>query len=173
METLRTLIVSVGGTVAGVLCFVLPFTAFALPVAEGGNYFVYTLTTRCISAMTSVFSEGWAWVAPIVGKLLTGALFCLAVSVIVLLINWGMRKCVRQIAKGKFSRILDGCLASLIYIVIGLVVCLLIWALWYVLGRFDVFYITEIFTEEATLSNTLFNMCDSIIAPFINGLLGA
>ena len=66
------------------------------------------------------------------------------------------------------TRSVDGALAGLIYLVFGIIVCVLVWAVWYVLARYGIFNVEELFTSETTLSKGLFDMCDASLSPLLD-----
>ncbi len=163
-ETMRSLI-RFAGFAFTFLCFYLPFSKSA---AAGGNVLLYGLTSRCVNAITKIFGEGkLAWLAPIVGKIFAGILLAAFFVAVTLFLNWALKKLAEWTAAHKFTRITDGVMAFILYLVLGIVVCLLVWALWYLLARYGIFNVHELFTEEASLSNGVFNLSGSIIEPLL------
>ena len=164
VETLRSLMKFVG-LFAVLFSFYLPFSALA---KEGGSYFLWAFTERCVKAMQNIFGEGsMAWLAPIVGKLLTGLLSALFLVAVFVFVNWVLRKLGEFTIKHPVARVMDGIFSGLIYLIVGIIVCFLVWAVWYLLTRYGIFNVTEIFSEEATLSNGLFNVLEAFIEPLL------
>ena len=164
VETFRGLMKFVG-LFAVLFAFYLPFSAWA---KEGGYYFLWAFTERCVSAMKGIFGEGnLAWLAPIVGKLLTGLLSAGFFIAVFLLINWILKRLGEFTIKHPFARVMDGILSGIIYFFVGLIVCLLVWAIWYLLTRYGIFDVKAMFSETATLSNGLFNVLEALIEPLL------
>lgn len=159
-ESFRSLM-KVVGLVLTLLCFYLPFSFLA---AEGGNGFLYGLTSRCVNAMTKIFGDGdLSWLAPIVAKILAGLLLAAFTVALFVFLNWVLKKLAAWTEKHKFTKIVDGIMAFILYLAIGIAVCCLVWAIWYLLARYGIFNVNELFTEETTLSNGLFNTLGGII----------
>ena len=164
VETFRGLMKFVG-LFAVLFAFYLPFSAWA---KEGGYYFLWAFTERCVSAMKGIFGEGnLAWLAPIAGKLLTGLLSAGFFVAVFLLINWILKRLGEFTIKHPFARVMDGILSGLIYFFVGVIVCLLVWAVWYLLTRYGIFDVKAMFSETATLSNGLFNVLEAVIEPLL------
>lgn len=167
MESLRKLLVNIGSIVAVALCFWLPFSKLAVQNAEGTNLLA-SLVGRCGSAMTTVLGEKLGQFGPTVGKILAGILLAVVVILFFVLLNWIMKKLVAVVEKYGFTRSVDGALAGLIYLVFGIIVCVLVWVVWYVLARYGIFNVEELFTSEATLSKGLFDVCDASLSPLLD-----
>lgn len=165
VETLRVLIVNVGSIVLVGLCFWVPFSKFA---QVGGNSFFYTLVSRCTSAITALGAS--AKVSAIVAKILSGVLLAALAVVAVVLLNLLLRLAVRGIDKVEAIRAIDGVFAALLYLVIGVAVCALIWAIMYVLSYYGIFKAGGLFTGETCLSKGLFDTFDVYLKPWIEKL---
>ena len=150
------------GLVLTCLCFYFPFSAAA---NEGGNVLLYGLTSRCVNAMTKIFNGGW--IAPIIGKILAGLLLAVFTVAVFVFMNWVLKKLADWTENHAFTRTVDGIMAFVLYLVIGVVVCFLVWAVWYLLARYGIFNVNELFTEETTLSNGIYNLCGGIIEPLL------
>ena len=159
---MRNLVRFVGFAFA-IVCLYLPFA-----VKEGGNIFLYGLTTRCVNAMTKIFGNGkLAFIAPVVGKIIAGLLLAVFFVAVTYVLNWALKKLADWIHGHSFTRITDGILAFVLYLVLGIIVCLLVWAIWYLLARYGIFHVDELFTADASLSNGVFNLAGSIIEPLL------
>lgn len=169
LETIRVLIVNVGSIVAVILCFYLPFSKYA---GEGGNYFLHTLVDRCRVPVNALLGESAAAFVPVVSKIVSGFLLAVAVVVVVLLLNWLLKKLVDIVENVGFLRVIDGALSGVAYLIIGIVVVLAVWIVWYILARVGVFNVTELFSEGAVLSNGIFKACEVYVEPFLQTVKG-
>ena len=166
LETVRSLLVNIVSIVAVALCFYLPFSPFAVPVSEGGDYFLSAFVTRC-TAMTAGLGLPET-VAPIVGKILTGIFLAVFVILVLVLINWILKKLVEVVENVKFFRAVDGALSCVVYLVIGIVVVALVWAVWYAMAHYGLFYVEQLFTEESALSSGLFKTYELYLEPYLD-----
>ncbi len=153
------------GLFAAFFCLYLPFSPWAV---EGGPKLLYGLTTRCVNAGQSIFGAGaLGWLAPIVGKLFAGLLLMIVVIVITVLLNWVLTKVATWSCENSVAKIIDGTAAAILYLFIGIAVCLLVWAFWYLLARYGIFNVQELFTEQSSLSSGLFKLMGGIIEPLL------
>ncbi len=153
------------GLALGILCLCLPFT-----VQSGGSGLLYNLTARCINACTSIFGESASWLSPILGRVIAGLLLLIADIVLFVVLHWALGKLSDWTAKHRFTRLLDGAVAALVYLLIGMMVCLLVWGVWCVLARYGIFNVQKLFTEEATLSNGLYKAMSGIVDLAMDGV---
>ncbi len=149
------------GLALGIYCLIAPFTA----AADGASALLYGLTSRCIIAGRSIFGE--TWYAPLIAKLFAGLLLLIFDIAVFVFLNWVLTKGAEWAVKHRFTRLMDGAFASIIYLFIGILVCLLVWAFWYLLARYGIFNVQELFTAEAPISGGLFNTMGGIIEPLL------
>ena len=149
-NTLRALLVKAGGVVAGIGSFVIPFTK----LAKKG--FLLTFVNKCVGATASMGLS--ATVGGIVGKLLAGFLLCLAVIVAVILLNLLLKGLVALINDIGFFRVIDGAFATLIYFVISVAVCAVIFFIFAVLAKYGIANIGKAFAEDG-LATKLLGTC--------------
>lgn len=157
---LRSLIIGLGTTVAVVLGFYIPFSPFA---KEGGVYFLHTFVSKCGNAITAVGLTGT--VGSIVGKLFAGLILAAFVLVIMLLLNWLLKLAIEGISGVGFLESIDQALSCLVYLFIGLLVCLLVWAVIYFLGTQGIFDTTEIFGNNTILSQGIYDTFELRLRP--------
>lgn len=163
-ETMRSLI-KFAGFIFTLLCFYFPFSASA---AEGGNVLLYGLTSRCVNAISKIFGDGsLAWLAPVIGKILAGILLAAFSIATTIFLVWVFRKLADWTEDHAFTRITDGVMAFILYLVIGVAVCLFVWMVWYLLSRYGIFNVNELFTEQSSLSNGVYNLAGGIIEPLL------
>ena len=161
--SLRALLMAIGGVVVAVFCFSLPFTAKTGLAA--------TITTRSAAFISKILKmEGV--IAEIVGKIFAGLLLFAIGMVILSLINMVLGKCCKAIKGVKPVRILDGILACILYLLIGAVLCLGMWMLFYTLDSCELIFIGNLFGEKAPLSQGFFGVAKQYIQPVLDGFLG-
>ncbi|MBQ8323196.1 MAG: hypothetical protein IJX91_04440 [Clostridia bacterium] len=167
VETLRTLLVNLGSIALVVAGFYLPFKTTATGVAPAGaGGMIFRFVARCETAVVSM-GDSVAQFAPIIAKIVAGFLLAIAFIAALLLINWLLKLAVKGISKVGFLRTVDGSVACVIYLVVGVAVCAVILALFAVLAYYGVFDISNFFAGETTLSNAAFEACRAYIDPML------
>ncbi len=168
VEALRSLMKYVG-LALGIFCLWLPFSA----IVSEGDGLLHALTARCVAAGRGIFGSGSLdWLGVITGKILAGLLLLIADIVVFVFLVWVLGKLSDWTAKRRFTRLLDGAFAALIYLLVGIVVCVLIWSLWCVLARYGIFNVQELFTSEATLSNGFYQTLRGLFDPLMESVEG-
>ena len=163
LSSLRSLIVIGGAIAAAVFSFLLPFTQLSL-AEEGIFYFLGRLVTRCVN----LFGGAENMMAFVVGRILAGVCLLVFFTVILILINIILKKCCRMVQGTKPVRVLDGSLACLIFLAIGVVLVIAIWCILYTVDYCGIFHTTEIFTKDAALANGLYKFGESMMKPYID-----
>ena len=167
LETLRSLLTSIGMVGAIVLGFYLPFKTTVSGVEpEGAESVVFHLVYRCEDAVASMGGT-LGELAPILSKIGAGILLVTVFVTVVLLISWALKTANRSIAEVGFLRVIDGSVALVLYLIIGFIVCVAIWALLAVLSYYDVFAVRDLFAKGNTLSNAFFKVCQSYANSFL------
>ena len=170
LESLRGLIVGLGSLVAVGACFYIPFSPLALPREEGGDYFISEFVKRCMEATNALFGGGLPEVTPIIGQILAGLILAVFVIIAMIVINIILKKLVELVDRVSFFRAIDGALAGLIYMVIGVIVAAALWAVWYVLTYYGIFYADALFTSQSSISTGVFQVFDIYLKPLILSL---
>lgn len=165
MESLRLIVVKIGGIAAAIGCFYLPFSAYAN--ADGGVYLLSKIVERCTAMMTSL---GLGGAAAIVGKLLSGLLLCAFVCIVLALLNWILKGLVFAVDSVGFLRSIDGALSCLAYAILGVAVALLIWAALYLLNFYGLVITSKLFTQHASVTQGLFEIFDARLAPILENV---
>ena len=163
VRSVAALIGSFGMLAAVCVAFYLPFSALPIP-------FLTEFVSRCVSLSVTAFGGTIPDFAPMIGQILAGAVFCLVFVLAVLLIKWLLKKLAETVEDIGILRAIDGVLASLIFAIIGIVVILLIWALWYTLSHYGLFHAEALFTDNATLSAGMYTTMEAILSPMLSGL---
>ncbi len=163
LSSLRSLIVVGGGVVAVVFCMYIPFTIYAF-ATDGFFYFVAQLVSRAEQAFYYYGVMGL-----IIARILAGIILSIFAIIAFVLINIFLKKCCHMVEKTGPTRVIDGCLAAVLYAVIGVLLCFAIWVLFGMLDYFDVLKFREALTERAILSRGMLdfvrNFFDSFLAP--------
>ncbi|MBO5240599.1 MAG: hypothetical protein J6B56_04165 [Clostridia bacterium] len=165
MESLRSLIVGVGRLVGICVAFYLPFSQFVLPVEEGGVEILHSFVYRCVDAATMMgLPETFA---PIVGQILAGLLLFVLVLLVFALLNFILKKLAEGIEGVGFFRTIDSTLACLVYLLVGVAVCLLVWVAFYVVGSYGIFDVNTLLAE-GSLAKKLLDTCAVYIQPALD-----
>ena len=165
IESLRVLLVSVGRFVGIGFAFYLPFSPFALPVEQGGVGILHSYVLRCIDAAAVMgLSET---LAPIVGKILAAVLLFVLVLLGFAILNFVLKTIAKGIDGVGFFRVIDGSLACLVYLIIGVAICVLVCSVLYVFSAYDIFDVSGLL-EENSLVKKLFDVCGIYIQPALD-----
>lgn len=162
LATLRVLLVNIGSIAAVAFSFYLPFSKFT------NTYFLGKLVGRCESMFGALFGEKLAMAAPIVGKIFAGLLLAAAVILIMLLLNWLLKKAAEGVQKVNALRVIDGSISGILYLVFGVLVCAVVWALLYTLGYYNVLNLHEIFMQNGSVSNGLLEVSKEYVKPILD-----
>lgn len=160
IESFRAVFVKLGAVVAVIGSFYVPFSPFAEKGAVG------TVLGKFIAAAQQIGLNGK--VASIAGKLIMGVAVCAVAIVIVFLINKGLEKLAETIEDVSFLSIMDGSLSCIIYIVIGVAVCIAVWVVFFMLGYYGIFNPLELFTEDSLLSSGIYDLVAKYVAPILD-----
>lgn len=162
LATLRVLLVNIGSIVAVAVSFYLPFSKFT------NTYYLGKLVGRCEGMFGALFGEKLAKVAPIVGKIFAGLLLAVAVILIMLLLNWLLKKAAEGVQKVEALRVIDGSISGVLYLVFGVLVCAVVWALLYTLGYYNVLNLHEVFMQNGSVSNGLLEVSEVYVKPILD-----
>ncbi len=149
------------------VCMWLPFSVFAK--AESGVFLHFAeFVNRCLVAGMSISAPFGA----ILGKLLAGFILVAIAIAVLALLHFGMKKLCKVIENIKVMKIADRCVACLVYAVIGVVVCIIIFAVLACLEYFGIFAVSGLFGEKAVLSKTVFDTVLQEVGMLLNSKLG-
>lgn len=166
VSSIRWLIVTIGGLAAVLVSFYLPFSAYA-NASTGFFSYLNKLVVRC----TSVFTKFGA-LNGILGKITAGICILAAFAVLLVLLNVLLKSIDRAISGIGLTRTLDGCLACLMYMVIGVLICVGIAFVMTGLDLLGIFHTSEIISDTACLSKSLYEFARSILEPFLAPYMG-
>ena len=103
-------------------------------------------------------------------------MFIVAV-VILLLVNVILVNVNDAIRGNRPTRVIDGILACVFYLVVGIAVVAGIWALLYVLETCGLFNASVLFSDKSSLSQGFYEACETFLKPWLDklmsGVLGA
>ena len=156
--SIRSLVVSYGGTILGILAFVLPF------MNSGMLFFTPKLVQRCTSLLGGVPEMFRA----LAGKLLAGVLIFAFFMILLALVNYLLGRLSYVVIRLKPIRMLDGSIACFLYFLLGVIVCIGVWCLFYALDYCGLLHISEAFSEESSLAGSLFKLAETWVKPVID-----
>lgn len=107
----------------------------------------------------------------ILGKLTAGGIMAVAGAVVVLLINFLLKKAAENVENANAIRVIDGILATVLYLIIGAAVVAVFWAVMYVLTYSGVIGVTGAFNENASLSKEFFHLAETYLKGFADKFL--
>ena len=168
MSTIRILVVKVGGVVGVLACFYIPFSAMAGSPADGGIRLFHVLVNRCANGMTTLF--GVATVGAIVGKIVAGLVLLAFLIVVLLIVNFLLKKLVKVINGVGFFRVIDGSLSAVAYLLVGVLVCVVLWAGFFLLSYYGIFEFDVMFAKGSVLSSSLLDACEAYLKPLLENL---
>lgn len=159
--TARAITATIGVLAVVVIFLVIPFTKLS------SFHFFNRLIERCDGLYTRVKAPYRA----VFAKLTAGVLMAVAAAVIMLLINFLLKKATEGVEDGKVIRVIDGIFAALVYLVIGAAVVALFWGVLYILDYCGVFYASDAFNENASLSKEFFAVAEKFLKGFADKYL--
>lgn len=165
---LRPIIVKVGGLVAVVACFYIPFSRFL-----GKVTLMNSLVTRAVNALAKIGAS--AKIATIGGKIIAGLLLAIVVIIAILLLNFVMKKIGKGIKKVGIFHVLDSALSCVVFLVIGVVVVAVALAITYALAQYNLFHAGGLLTGDTVLSSGIYDVFDVYLKGYLqrfSGLLG-
>lgn len=159
------LIVTIAFIAAIIVSFWLPFSKFAGEgaafafIGKGSDYFG-DLIAKALPEQVSV----------VLGKVACGLVSCVALCIAVALVGLILRLIVSGVKRFFVFRLVDGVLSMAVMFAVGAFFCVLIMALLYILGHFEVFDASQLFGENASLSKGIFAAFDEYLKPWLEKL---
>ena len=168
IASIHALVVSFGGVLAFGISFYLPFSAQS-SATSGFFKPLGTLVTRCTNVFVNF--EKVSRFSGVLGRLTAGVcLFCLAL-LILWLIDLVFKKCSKIIHSTAPTRVLDSCVAFILYLIIGALICTAILFVLATADYFGIFYVSKALSEGAHLTDGLIDfvqvMLDGLMAPYM------
>ena len=164
LETIRVLIVKIGGLVAFALGFYLPFSGYA--DAENGIYFLAKVVERCTAMLQSFGVDGM--LLSIGGKLVSGILLCAFIGLALWIVNFVLKQFVTVIHNVGFLKTVDGAISCVAYVAIGAVICVAVWSMLFVFNHYGILNFSEVLAgDSARLSKGLFELCGKYVTKLL------
>ena len=159
VNSLRGIIISVGTIGLMVLCFYLPFSKFASR-DSGIWHFLTVFTNRCVDMV----DRGFPKFSKPLGKLIAGGCMSLGVIILMVFVNIALSKFCNFVSQTAPTRLVDSVLSCVLYMMIGALVCVVIWFVLAAMDYFGLFHISEVLSEEgAHLSNGLYKFANKLL----------
>lgn len=170
LESLRTLFMKVGNVVVILLALYLPFSEMIAGENADVNNPLYQLVKYFVDMMNASMGSALAQIAPLVGMLVAGIVMAVIASIAMGIVNVLWRKLNFTLRKSKFLRRIDGSLSCFVYLIIGAMIALFVWAILCGLDVFGILNADLLFVEEAQLSAGLHYVCKVFVEPFLEGI---
>lgn len=164
LESLRRVLIRWVGVAAIALALYLPFSQYAAD-PEG-------LIGSIILKISSIMPESLGAVGGYLSLALTSILFVIAVVLVRFVLNLILKVLVKCVRRTPILRKVDGALSCLAYVLVGVLVCAILWAVLYLIEYYGVFSTSSLFSENATISQGLFALLDTYFKPLIDGFMG-
>ena len=145
----------------------LPFTSFA-KAGEGAFHHLAEFVARCVKAGSKISAS----YGGILGQALAGVLLAIVAFSAILALYLSMKKFCGEVQKIKSLRIADRCVSTLVHAIIGVVICIVIFAGLACLESVGIFEVGNVFGENAVLSRTLFDTMMQEVKSVLGAKLG-
>ena len=147
LATLRGFIIQFGGIVAVVACFWLPFSKLTDSWEFLGD---------AVEKFIKLFHGLKGKTPDILGKIVLGLVSAIVMIIVFVLLNILLKKLSKCIKAHRVSRAIDGWLATILYFVFGILVCALVWGVFYTLEYYELIYISRTLTEDSIFANSIY-----------------
>ena len=164
VSSLRTIVFNAGSILIIVAAFWLPFSPL---VGKSNLNFLGKLIDRCAAILGGVPEQ----FRPFVAKLIAGVFLLLFFTVIFLFVNHILVKYEKSLEKASFMKGVDSVVSCVLYFLIGVALCVLLWAGLYALDVCKIFKISEVLGEDAVLSKELLNFVKTFMDQFLKPFL--
>lgn len=158
MNSLRVFILTVGIVATVIVCVGFPFTKYATEWTVTNVIFV-----RCRN-LTTIFTVNYNGIT---ARLLMSFLFFHFGVGVMILLFLVVNRLYRVVKDYKLAAFADKCVACVVYLLTGMVICSAVWGFLYAFDYYDFFNVHELFDNRATLANGLFAGCDRFVKPIL------
>lgn len=108
----------------------------------------------------------------IFGRLLAGCALATIGIVLILLLNFLLAKLMAALEDTVVIRFIDGAFAVIIYLILGVLLCLVLWCVLYCLDSTGIFKIYQTFIgEKSTLSQECYHFTEGLLKDFVDTYL--
>ena len=147
-----------------VICFIIPFNKIGATGIFGDlRNSVAPLFAKMKQPFEDVFT-----------KITTGAILAIVLSVGMAIINFILKKLSNGIKEVGLFRVIDGFLALVLYLAIGVAVVALLWSVLYTLDYCNIFIVNEAVTEDSVLAKSFLDWAGDFLGKFADkNFLGA
>jgi hypothetical protein len=167
LQTLRLILVKIFGIVAGLAAAYLPFSPYA---AEGGLPVLVSIVETCTGFVAGFGLPEMAVI--IAGQIVASIVLVIFSVVLTFALKVVFHLLISATKEVTLLRKIDGALGCMAYLIIGALVCLLAWAVVYAGQSFNLFTVSSLFTEKATIPRCLFTLMEMYIEPLLNTAMG-
>ena len=132
------------------------------------NYhFFSVIIGRCEALFTKMKPE----YAGLFGRIVAGALMAIIAGILLAIINFFLKKLIGGIHSIGLIRGVDGLLGGILFMLLGIVICVLIWMVLYALDYCGLFYVTQMFDGQNSLAKEFFDVVGEFVEPFADKFL--
>lgn len=160
VNSLRVILVYLGGLALVCACFALPFTGYAQK---------WTFLRTVVGRSSDLFLKISTRFGGTLGKLFTGFLATAVSIAFLLLINFALKKLDGVIFRAKFTRILDGVLSALVWLVVGVAIVAVGFAVMYTLEEAGICNASKLFNSKS-FANSFYGFAEAYLQPWIEKL---
>lgn len=163
VRTTRNVVRRLGMVLVVIVAFVLPFLAFFDKLA-----FVQT-----VLGTLKGFLPQWGVISDVLSRVILGAGIAIVGVIIVAILNVLLRSLMYAIDDTKVARAIDGAFAAVLYIILSVVVCLLVWGTICILHEVKLLQIEEFIMETPSFARECFTIAKKAFRYVITNYLGA
>ncbi len=151
-------VIKVVGTLAVVgFCFAIPFIGKLADM----KYFAL-LIEKC----SKLFSKLDGKLGEIAGKLTAGAVMAIAAVIVIVLLCLLLKSLTYKVETTSVTRAIDGALAALVYALIGVAVCAILWGGLYIVDYCDLFTASKLCSNKPTMANEFFAIAEKYLEKY-------
>ncbi len=163
VRTTRNIVRRLGMLAVVIAAFVLPFLMFFDQLA-----FVQSI----LGTLRGILPQ-WGAISDILSRVILGAGMAIVGVIIVALLNVLLRSLMYAIDDTNVARVIDGALAAVLYVVISVLVCLLVWGGVCILDEVKLLQIEEFIMETPSFAGECFTIAKQAFRYVITNYLGA
>lgn len=161
INSLRIIFVYLGGLALVGACFALPFTGYAQK---------WTFLRTVVGRSSNLFLKISTRFGVTLGKLFTGFLATAIVIALLVLLDFALRKLDGVLFRAKFTRILDGVLSAILWLIVGAVIVGVALSVAYTLEEGGICNASKLFNNKSALGNGFYSFADAYLQPWIEKL---
>ncbi len=167
----RRILKTIGIMVAIVICLAIPFIDRFTGIKADDLTVIGKVVTKFAGLFKSL-GNIIASLPMLLGKLATGVVLAVIGIVFVIILNLLLKLLEYAIENATALQIIDGMLGVLVFLVIGVAVCILIWGCAYALDYINLLDVKELFGKYPSLAKEFFDLSEEVFKPIAKKLLG-